>query len=293
MEEKKSYKNVLEKPEPKLRKMIIQHIPPINVRRISQKQAAAILRVVKVRNPDGLTKDKFLEKAKQEFENMLYKRKHYCPYCYKGMWKKQQMVNHIAMIHEGQEKKFACESCPKRFMSTNSLEYHTNICHSEIKAEVKCRVCDAVFSHEVSLVRHQKIHEERQKEYKCRMCPKTFRRNDTLTKHKKSVHKLIFHSQTEENLKFVKKVRQFLTCKMCKEKFTGVNAEIDLETHIIRHCQDFKCLNCQKSFSSEDSLKQHMNTHKAQQVEFNCDKCNFRTNYKYNLKKHLKIQHQD
>ena len=122
MEEKKSYKNVLEKPEPMLRKMIILHIPPLNIRRINQKQAASILRVVKVLNPDGLTKEKFLDKAKQEYEDRLYKRTHYCPYCYKGMRKKQQMVNHIAMIHEGQEKKFACESCPKRFMSTKSLE---------------------------------------------------------------------------------------------------------------------------------------------------------------------------
>ena len=45
MGEKRFYKNVLEKPEPMLRKMTILHIPPLNIRRINQKQATSILRV--------------------------------------------------------------------------------------------------------------------------------------------------------------------------------------------------------------------------------------------------------
>ena len=94
------------------------------------------------------------------------------------------------MFHEGKEKKFACKNCPKTFMASKSLEYQTNICHSQAKAEVKCEVCDAKFSHQISLNRHHKIHKEIQSKIKCNICQNTFGRKDTLTKHKKSVHEL-------------------------------------------------------------------------------------------------------
>ena len=55
MEEEKSFHNVFEKPEKKLRKMVIQHMP-YNRRHISQKQADVILKIVKQKNSDGLTK---------------------------------------------------------------------------------------------------------------------------------------------------------------------------------------------------------------------------------------------
>ena len=106
-----------------------------------------------------------------------------------------------------------------------------------------------------------------------------------------SVHKLIFSIKDEDNLRLVKKIRQFLECKICNTKFNGSNAELNLETHIIRKCKDFKCLNCQNTFSSKDNLKQHMNTHKTLWAEFTCHQCNFKNNYKSNLKKHFKRQH--
>ena len=290
MEEEKSFHNVFEKPEKKLRKMVIQHMP-YNRRHISQKQADVILKIVKQKNSDGLTKKEFIEKAKQEHRNMDCHKFHYCPYCFIYMWKKKKINDYIAMVHEGKEKKYACKSCPKRFMSTNSLRYHTNVCHSETKAEVKCKVCDALFGHEVSLIRHMKKHEEIKEEIKCSICQKPFKRKDYLTKHIKSVHKLLFDNRTEQTLICMKKKNEFLDCKMCQKKFTGVDAEIDLETHIIKRCQEFKCINCQKYFSSKDSLKQHMYTHSDHQVELHCDQCSFHTKYKFNLKKHLKRQH--
>ena len=56
MEEEKSFHNVFEKPEKKLRKMVIQHMP-YNRRHISQKQANVILKIVKQKHSDGLTKN--------------------------------------------------------------------------------------------------------------------------------------------------------------------------------------------------------------------------------------------
>ena len=63
MEEEKSFQNVFKKPEQKLRKMVIKHMP-YHRRHISQKQADVILKIVKQKNSDGLTKKRVYRKGK-------------------------------------------------------------------------------------------------------------------------------------------------------------------------------------------------------------------------------------
>ena len=91
-----------------------------------------------------------------------------------------------------------CEDCPSKFMSTKSLEYHKGMFHSETKEKVKCEVCDALFSHNISLLRHAKIHQEDKPTFECKVCHKTFQRKDSMTKHTKRVHGVLFSLSTHK-----------------------------------------------------------------------------------------------
>ena len=284
MEGENPSKNVLEMEASQLENMI-----KLYIKYLSGAQATSIVEVLKVRN-ESLTKMEFVKKAKV-VHTELHKGRPSCTYCFKSMKSKKQMIDHISGVHEGKKKKFICETCPSTFMSSKSLEYHTNTVHSETKAEVRCEVCDAVFSHQVSLIRHQKSHEEALPEIKCLICKKTFGRIDNLTRHVTSVHNFIPDVNYSKMVLDLKTNNEVYECKICKQEFCGKDASYDLETHIMRKCQQFDCKNCGKSFSSKENMKQHMKTHHTDNVRLSCTKCNFESNYKSNLTKHVKRQH--
>ena len=287
MEEKKTFKNVMEMSEQKLKKMIRHHI-----KGITQKGARSVLTVVKCENgEDILNKEQFLKKVSHVFDNELDVIDPFCKYCYKRFHNRKNMLAHVAGIHEGKAKKFVCENCPSTFMSAKSLEYHKNTFHSVRNEKVKCETCGKIFSHHISLLRHEKIHEQIKPTIECNICKKTFGRKDSLTKHLKSVHDLNRDMNTKRMIGGLKENEGIYKCKMCQTKFTGNNAEDELETHISRHCQKFECAKCEQVFSVKESLKRHMKAHDSDQVNFNCAKCKYATKYKFNLKKHIKRQH--
>ena len=275
--------------EPLLKKIIKQ-----NIEGITQKEAKNILNVIKIENFEKyLTKEEFIEKIKYVHEKKLHTIDPFCTYCFKRFHRRKHMMAHIAAVHEGKEKKFACDSCPSTFMSTTSLKYHKNTFHSVTREGVKCKVCGTVLSHQVSLLRHMKKHEEIHPTIQCDICQKSFGRKDNLTKHYKYVHNVMDSmnaGKMEENLK--QNDNEF-KCKMCQKEFSGASARNKLETHIMRHCQTFECAICKKCFGSKYTMKQHMKVRHGNQVKFNCSKCDYNTKYKSNLSKHMKQQHSE
>ena len=106
--------------EPWLKNIIKQ-----NIQGITQTEARSILNVVKIEKfGKYLTKEEFIEKAKNVHQKKLHTIDPFCPYCFKRFHRRKHMIAHIAAVHEGKEKKCACDSCPSTFMSTTSLEYH-------------------------------------------------------------------------------------------------------------------------------------------------------------------------
>ena len=287
MEGKKTHNNVMKMAEPKLKKMIKQHIEGI-----TQKGARSVLTVVKAEHgEDILSKVQFLEKVSHVYNNKLDVIDPFCKYCFKRFHTRKHMMAHVAGIHEGKAKKFVCENCPTTFMSAKSLDYHKQTFHSETNKEVKCEACGAIFSHHISLLRHEKIHEQIKPTIECNICQQTFGRKDSLTKHMKSVHDLHRYMNTIRMSGDLKKMEGTYECKMCQTKFAGINAKADLETHISRRCQKFECTNCEQVFSLKENMKRHMKAHHSDQVNFNCAKCEYFNKYKFNLKKHMKRQH--
>ena len=289
MEEKKPNNNVMEMAEPKLKK-IIRH----NFKDTTQKEARSILRVVKVENGEKiLNRVQFLAEIARVYYKKLYNIDPFCKYCFKRFHSRKQMMAHVAAIHEGKAKKFVCENCPSSFMSTKSLEYHKHVFHSETKEKVECEACGAIFGHQISLLRHEKIHEEINPTIKCKICDKTFGRKDSLTKHTKSVHDLNYSMNVHRMIVDIKKSDGTFECQICQTKFSGINADDDLKTHLSRRCQKFECANCEQVFSLKENMKRHMKVHHSDQVNFSCAICDFHTKYKFNLKKHEKRQHPD
>ena len=49
------------------------------------------------------------------------------------------------------------------------------------------------------------------------------------------------------------------------------------------------CWECDKTFTTKKSLSDRMRTHNKRAKSINCEFCEFKTDRKFNLKKHLKI----
>ena len=266
-----------------------------NFGEMTRKEATSIIRVIKTENGGNLqnmTEDKFLEKAKYVEANKIHEEPPFCTICFQGFESRNNLDLHIANIHkEDAGKRISCKFCGKSYMTTISLKYHIDTCHSETSPKVKCEVCDIEFSHSTTLKRHMKTHDKNPITFKCFECQKVFARKDKLTSHKNSVHRIV-----NKNLhmipKLLKKDSKSFQCNVCDKVFEGSDAELTLQLHVSSKCdtQRFKCNKCGKHFSRNDNLIQHMkNVHTHANKILSCEHCDFTTRYKSNLAKHMNI----
>lgn len=81
-------------------------------------------------------------------------------------------------------KEFKCNLCDLLFNSFIDLKEHS---FNHI-TDLKCCICEKIFSNENTLFRHFNCHNPDRDIYKCEMCDSTFKRNDGLVRHIKDVH---------------------------------------------------------------------------------------------------------
>ena len=109
--------------------------------------------------------------------------------------------------------KYLCESCPKRFFHTFSLERHTKKCHGEFN----CDQCVFKTDQESKINSHKLTHIQR--EFKCSICEEVFVIREDLWKHKNNKHR-------------GKRKVVDITCEVCKLKYKSKDS---FRVHLKKH----------------------------------------------------------
>jgi len=93
--------------------------------------------------------------------------------------------------------------------------------------------------------------------YLCTVCDKRFKHRHRLNQHKRT------HTGEKP-----------FVCRMCNKGFT---LKEQLNVHMVRHTgaegSSYSCSQCEKRFSSQSSLRQHMNIHRSKYKCKECGKC--------------------
>jgi len=216
-------------------------------------------------------------------------------------------------VHEVEHK---CKYCSKIFHKNSIMLKHIKSVH-ENPGNIKCDICEVIFSTQSSLNRHQKNHiKNRPKPFKCNKCDYATDRNSSLKGHLKAhekgkcdkcntnLHKNRIHdcrldckfcglkfSQAGHVTQHIKKHhgheigRSLYECDICGLKcYVLNNLRIHMEAkHADGKIQAFTCDLDGKAFKCKENIARHMKSH-LQPVK--CDFCHIKVNKGY-LKRHI------
>ena len=174
-------------------------------------------------------------------------------------------------------KQFHCSTCGQPFKSQSGLEGHT--CKSSYD-KTECHLCGRFVKHlgqHLSRFHHQRSNYQPkprqrsidQNRKQCSQCPKTFRSNSDRLRHEDGVHsKGRFPC---EICGTILSAKSYLTIHM-RRVHNKKKSEFE-STKEPEESKGFDCEYCDKSYSSEHSLRRHIQVvHKKDQV-CKCDVC--------------------
>ena len=244
----------------------------------------------------NISEEAFLERAKFMVEHQVQKKLPFCSFCLKSFHNSKNRDDHVKKVHyKIKEENKSCPLCDKFYMSKAALEYHIDVSHSNL-SPVQCEVCDAKFGHRVTLKRHMKLHSKTPKSHQCEHCNKQFTRADNLTVHLKVVHLEV--SIYPDMVELMRQDEESFACKVCDKVFSGENAAINLENHLVTKCKSeerFHCGKCDKDFSSKFNLKQHERSIHDEGTKniYCCKYCDFSSKHKNSMARDEKRKHQN
>ena len=132
-------------------------------------------------------------------------------------------------------KKYQCNYCQSRFITSNSLAKHIKTMH----VKFICSQCSNQFTTQQSLTKHiQTIHEG--VKYACSKCNLEFSQQSNLKQHIKSIHE-----------------GERYACGQCDQQFTSQQYRI-LHVQAIHDSVKYACNQCSNQFSSKQTLRQHV-----------------------------------
>lgn len=173
--------------------------------------------------------------------------------------------------HTG-EKPFTCAECHGKFTSNKNLKSHMLI-HSGEKP-FSCTICNARFTQPSTLRSHKKIHAE-EKTFSCDICNKTFVQKSNMTSHR------MRHS-----------IERNFGCDFCQNRF---HTKADLLRHACSHLAGaagshvnlFPCGMCNKSFSLNYLLNNHIHKEHKKYKSWQCILCKDKFFSRSNVVEHL------
>ena len=202
-----------------------------------------------------------------------------CKYCDKSVSSNQEMKLHLAAIHDDPEgaKKLKCDKCDFSTLSSKSLKNHS-FQHGKPKPH-KCEHCEKAYVKKAELNIHMINAHSDEAAFPCNFCSMAFMSKPGLNYHIIAEHPQ--HRQIE-----------WYKCDQCEYQSKH---KIGLKMHKKIHMEDtddkVTCDICELSVS-KTYLSTHMKTiHEEEGKLFNCDLCDFKTKYKYEVKKHKDAVH--
>lgn len=132
----------------------------------------------------------------------------------------------------------------------------------------------------------------------CDLCDKHFKLKMGLVKHMQSIHLPKISKTPRNSAKSLNKLSmhvdsvhkdQDYSCTQCEKSFLSKKT---LKNHEKKHTEirKYDCTTCQKSFSIASSLKSHLDTHSD--TSYICPECGLKLNTKRTLRQHM-LNHSD
>ncbi|XP_060807582.1 oocyte zinc finger protein XlCOF6 [Amyelois transitella] len=251
-------------------------------------------------------KERENNRADKKYLNSTFK----CEDCIKGFIFKASFEKHMEK-HSERMGDYVCDICKQRTNSEEKLlahkKYHeirykckacdlTRICRSTILdhyaayhccdcARHVCSHCSKQFKRKASLRKHI-FNRHRQKErVLCVYCSKTYASVEVLKSHMITRH--------PKEVSAVKRSKKCV-CQSCGMAF---NSPSQLKKHSLKHsdAKDHYCVECDKSFKTEETLKYHLTTTSIHvnymELRYPCLHCDKRFGTKRNLEHHTNRIH--
>ncbi|XP_043273989.1 zinc finger and BTB domain-containing protein 17-like isoform X5 [Venturia canescens] len=231
------------------------------------------------------------------------------------MFKHRSKYERHMYMHNGQRprlKSYKCEPCGFKFSSKPKYDRHMNIHNREDDGTINydCRPCGFQTAYKSKYDRHMKIHSKKKGEespYHCCPCGYDFPCQSEYDRHM-SLHvgkhaesmnydceicdeKFDSKWRYDRHIKTHNRVKPEPVdheCEICGRHFLGINP---FKKHLQSHSDErpHKCDLCGRAFKRLHEMKKHRDIH-GESV-YNCDTCDFSSNYWLVLRSHLRSVH--
>ncbi|XP_002156584.1 zinc finger protein 528 isoform X1 [Hydra vulgaris] len=218
----------------------------------------------------------FIRKAAFENHMVLHSKSKpfICSTCVKDFSNKLECNEHMKTHTEDM---FRCDSCCEVFSLPEDLEMHYKM--SEDCLDFACTECNSHFFAVEDLITHLKAYSQLKNDDSvllCRFCQRGFHTSDVLSDHQKTCH-------------IAEKPK---VCIQCDDVFgtEGLLAKHVLDAHTLKDTSIgeklFPCVDCPQGFADAMSLKMHIKE-QHEENDFKCLPCDKNFTSKIDLNKHL------
>ncbi|XP_026481479.1 zinc finger protein 227-like [Ctenocephalides felis] len=212
------------------------------------------------------------------------------------------------------ESFYSCPLCGKSYTYCTSRDTHYEKCKlmynsksMDNKRLYKCPKCGKPYKNSGSIANHLRLECGKEPQFRCTLCDYTSYQKFHYQRHYSSKHNLdITESSSKSNLQGILPVTYSDQSDPNNQFFghysdetynygSGFGAESDFWNHQQHQRSELKklhtCSRCLGKFSSSRSFWNHQRYQCGKPASNKCEKCDYRTILKYNLKRHMLTKH--